>query len=54
MLVELVQIVLMIGSFDVDDLMLNMLGGVLGYLIFLLPPVRKFGAWCFDNASKTK
>ncbi len=47
--VELVQILLVIGSFDVDDLMLNMLGGVLGYLIYLLPPMCKLGAWCFGK-----
>ncbi len=54
LLVELVQIVLMIGSFDVDDLLLNMLGGMLGYSIFLLPPVRRLGAWCFDKTTETK
>lgn len=47
--VEFVQIVLLIGSFDVDDLLLNMLGGMLGYLIFLLPPIRNLGAWCIEK-----
>ena len=52
--VELMQIVLAIGSFDVDDLLLNMLGGMLGYSIFLLPPVRKLGAWCIEERAKSK
>ena len=47
--VELVQIVLVIGSFDVDDLLLNLLGGLLGYLLYLLPPIRKLSAWCFER-----
>lgn len=32
--VETVQLVCKVGSFDVDDLMLNTLGAVLGYLLF--------------------
>ncbi len=47
--VELVQIVLVIGSFDVDDLLLNLLGGLLGYLLYLLPPIRRLSAWCFER-----
>ena len=47
--VELVQIVLVIGSFDVDDLLLNLLGGLLGYLIYRLPPIRRLSAWCFER-----
>lgn len=47
--VELTQIVLGIGSFDVDDLMLNMLGGMLGYLVFLAPLIRKLSHWCFGK-----
>ncbi len=33
--VEIVQLATRVGSFDVDDLLLNTLGGVLGYLIYL-------------------
>ncbi len=33
--VEVFQLVTRVGSFDVDDILLNTLGGVLGYLIFL-------------------
>lgn len=33
--IELIQLVSKVGSFDVDDLMLNTLGGVLGYITFL-------------------
>lgn len=32
--IELLQLVLKVGSFDVDDLLLNTLGGVIGYVIF--------------------
>lgn len=35
-LVECIQLVTKVGTFDVDDLMLNTLGGVIGYLIFVL------------------
>lgn len=33
-LVEAVQLIFRVGSFDVDDLMLNTLGGILGFLVF--------------------
>ena len=33
--VELVQLLTKVGSFDVDDLLLNTVGGVLGYLIYM-------------------
>ena len=32
LLVELLQLVFKVGSFDVDDLFLNTIGGLLGYL----------------------
>ncbi|MDO4345438.1 MAG: VanZ family protein [Eubacteriales bacterium] len=35
-LVECAQLISRVGSFDVDDLVLNTLGGVLGFLIFTL------------------
>lgn len=31
--VEVLQLLLRVGSFDVDDLLLNTLGGILGYLL---------------------
>ncbi len=34
--VEIFQLFTRVGSFDVDDLMLNTLGGVLGYILFLI------------------
>ena len=34
--VEVIQLFTRVGSFDVDDLMLNTLGVVLGYLLFIL------------------
>lgn len=35
LLIEFVQLLSKVGSFDVDDLILNTLGGSLGYLCFL-------------------
>lgn len=37
--VETTQLLLKVGSFDVDDLILNTLGGIAGYLVFCV--VRK-------------
>lgn len=34
LVVESIQLVSKVGSFDVDDLLLNTIGGALGYLIF--------------------
>ncbi len=34
LLIEVTQLVTRIGSFDVDDLLLNTLGGILGYIIY--------------------
>ena len=34
LLVELLQLVFKVGSFDVDDLFLNTIGGLLGYLVY--------------------
>lgn len=34
LLVETVQLITKVGTFDVDDLLLNTIGGILGYLIF--------------------
>ena len=36
LLVELLQLVTRVGSFDVDDLILNTLGGMVGFLLYLL------------------
>lgn len=34
--VEIVQLFTRVGSFDVDDILLNTIGGVLGYIVFVL------------------
>jgi len=34
LLVETIQLVSKVGSFDVDDLLLNTIGGAIGYLNF--------------------
>lgn len=36
LVVELLQLVSKVGSFDVDDLFLNTIGGCIGYLCFLI------------------
>ena len=40
MLVELIQLITKVGSFDVDDIILNTLGGALGYITYKI--VRKW------------
>jgi glycopeptide antibiotics resistance protein len=37
--VEVTQLVTRVGSFDVDDLLLNTIGGILGYLIYKIVSV---------------
>lgn len=34
--IEVIQLSFQVGTFDVDDLMLNTIGGILGYCIFLV------------------
>ena len=34
LLVEIIQLVTRVGSFDVDDLLMNTIGGILGYIIY--------------------
>ena len=34
LVVEIIQLITKVGSFDVDDLFLNTLGGIFGYLIY--------------------
>ena len=34
LMVELIQLVTKVGSFDVDDLLLNTIGGILGYFLY--------------------
>ena len=41
LLVEMLQLILRVGSFDVDDLILNTLGGILGYLLLILIEKRR-------------
>lgn len=36
LMVETIQLIFKVGSFDVDDLILNTLGGFIGYLLFLI------------------
>ena len=45
--IESVQLLTRVGSFDVDDLILNTLGGILGYVLFyILNKIRRM----FDGA----
>lgn len=36
LMIEITQLIFKVGSFDVDDLILNTLGGFIGYLVFLI------------------
>ena len=36
LIIECIQIISRVGAFDVDDLILNTLGGIMGYMIFCL------------------
>ena len=33
---EILQLVTRVGSFDVDDILLNTIGGMLGYIVFMI------------------
>ncbi|SCP96025.1 VanZ family protein [Anaerobium acetethylicum] len=35
LIIESIQLVLRVGSFDVDDMILNTIGGILGYVLFI-------------------
>ena len=37
--IEVIQLLTKVGCFDVDDLLLNTLGGLIGYIIFLISNV---------------
>lgn len=45
LIVEVIQLVARVGSFDVDDLLLNTIGGIFGYLLYKVSTgmTRKFG-----------
>lgn len=47
LMVEVVQLVFKVGSFDVDDMLLNTVGGVLGYLMFAVLRKRRL---CQDGS----
>ncbi len=36
LLVELIQLITKVGTFDVDDILLNTLGGALGFLVYMI------------------
>lgn len=36
LIIETIQLVCRVGSFDVDDLILNTLGGLIGYIVFTI------------------
>jgi glycopeptide antibiotics resistance protein len=38
--VEIVQLITKVGSFDVDDLLLNTIGGIMGYLMYKMTKGR--------------
>lgn len=34
--IEIMQLVLQVGTFDVDDILMNFVGGIIGYIIFAI------------------
>ena len=48
--VELVQLVSKVGSFDVDDIILNTAGGILGYITYRI--VQRIRIWRRRHAGK--
>lgn len=48
--VELLQFTFMVGSCDVDDIILNVFGATLSYFVLRLPPLRRLIARAFGNA----
>jgi glycopeptide antibiotics resistance protein len=40
--VEIVQLVFRLGIFDIDDLILNITGWILGYFTLAIPMIRKY------------
>ena len=41
LLIEVIQLLTKVGCFDVDDLLLNTIGGMLGYIIFTISSVLR-------------
>ena len=39
---EIVQLLFKIGSIDIDDIILNMIGAFLGFLIVNIEPIKNF------------
>lgn len=39
LIIEVIQLLTKVGCFDVDDLLLNTIGGVVGYIIFMISNV---------------
>lgn len=39
--IEVIQLIFKVGCFDVDDLLLNTLGGLMGYVIFSILTIRR-------------
>jgi hypothetical protein len=52
--VELLQFIFMVGSCDVDDLILNVTGGMLFFLFLRLPPLSRMAdRFCGRDATPT-
>lgn len=50
---EILQLLLCLGSFDIDDLILNLAGAMLGYGFFRLPPVQKLVKYIDPEPTKS-
>ena len=63
LLVEILQLIFRVGSFDVDDLLLNTIGGILGYFVYKIMASKNtnkgkqivkidFNMFPFNNSSR--
>jgi hypothetical protein len=52
LVVELLQLVTKVGSFDVDDLMLNTLGGLFGFFVYCAA-ARGYAYFCGKRKQTT-
>jgi len=43
--IETIQLIFKVGSFDVDDMILNTLGGILGYILYKIVQHIRVGAF---------
>ena len=43
--IEIIQLLFSLGSFDIDDMILNLVGALAGYGIWSIKPIQRFLLW---------